>query len=287
MHIFKCWRFLFLNHSACQIKHVLPGQGGAFWGTTHIVEPPCLTMTALQWREGWAGSPRKGPAAQARSSLGRRTRVGGNTQRSNKDRAAAWVRMTPTGSLVTLDVFPKHLLSSHRHALRFLLPTLQPTAFHTGLHTPKPSSQPAPGASHQIRGFRAGTGVPLQHPTADTKSTGHRNLTPKHSATVSIRFCPLRLCLSTRCPRGRKKKTSQAFNVVLHVSLLLVPDSQMQQLRRREVQQLAQSHTANRCENGVQGIWPHILQGPRIPCWSSAIQSPRAWDLWSHIVVMH
>lgn len=160
-------------------------------------------MATLQWREGWAGIPRKRPAAQARSSLGRRMRVGGNTQRSNKDRAAAGVRMRPTGSLVTLDVFPKHLLSSHCHALSFLLPTLQPTAFHTGLHAPKPSSQPAPGASHQIRGCRVGTGVPLQCPTANIKSTGHRNLTPKHSATVSIRFCPLRLGHSALCP-GRE-----------------------------------------------------------------------------------
>lgn len=70
-------------------------------------------MSALQWRERWAGSPRKRPAAQTRSSLGQRMRGGGNTQRSDKDRAAAWVRMRATGSLVTLDVFPKHLLSSH------------------------------------------------------------------------------------------------------------------------------------------------------------------------------
>lgn len=195
-------------------------------------------MTTLQWREEWAERPRKHPAAQARSSLGWRMRVGGNAQRSNKDKAAAWVRMRPTGSLVTLGVFPKHLLSSHRHALSFLLPTLQPTAFHTGLHTPKSSSQPAPGASHAIRGCRAGAGVPLQCPTADTNSTGHRNLIPKHSATVSICFCPLRLCHSALClgVGVRVGGTSQAFNVVLHVSLIPIPNSQMQQLRLREVQ---------------------------------------------------
>lgn len=99
---------------------------------------------------------------------------------------------------------------------------------------------------------------------SDTKALGNCIYTLLSPQTLPL--CPLPWEGLGGCGDGGGGGggTSQAFNVVLHVSFLPASNSQMQQLRHREVQQLAQSHTANRCKNGVQGIWLHILQGPRI-----------------------
>lgn len=81
--------------------------------------------------------------------------------------AAAWMKTRPTGSFVALDFFLSTccLVVTGPASCPQLSP-FDPAALPSTLwpHTPKPSSQLIPGASHQIRPFRAGSRNPL--PTA-------------------------------------------------------------------------------------------------------------------------
>lgn len=248
MQILKCWLFLFFG-TILPAKLNTSARRVCLWGTTHLTRPPCLTR--LQWTEGWhlpevtelgRKSPRKGSTARPGPSLEQRVRVGGNTQRFSKDSAAAWVR-SPTGSLVTLGFFlstccpitgrPQSCpqLSANNPAAH----CLPQWAVNTNAFLPA-----GPRGLPSNKGVRSRCGDSPATSNGSYQITGHRNLMTKHSAPASRPFCP--------------PGSSQVLDVALQGRLLPSAISQVQELRHRELQHLAQSHTANTCENEAKGI---------------------------------